>query len=563
LKFWWLVNSRRLGAERRGVECIAAEEGWFDLDRWCFHEGRLAAVGTIIAHDHRYPVRLVYPDQFPEVPAWVEPQEEVRWSTHQFGSGTLCLQLRPDNWIASATGADVLRSAYNLLVTEDPLGKGDQHAPSAHNVGELQAYDWGENPVLMSAACQDRIRRGEARDIKALRWMVADDLWPILVHDADDRVPPRHPPGADINTWRFEVPVFVSSKPAPAVQISRAELIAAGAFDMLTAMQLAGSAAGLVLFAGGDEMVAYNLLAEGDLHRRRIFVLAEETGIRSGRADAAKDKKVAIIGAGSVGSKLAESLLRSGICRFTLVDGDVLLPANLERHALDWRDVSFRKVNGLKRRLLHITPGAEIDVVDANLNWQRSARTHAWQVESIAGCDVIVDATGDVATALFLGAIADVNDRPFVSVEVFEGGIGGLVATSLPKRDPPFATGRAAFLAWCDEQRTKPPEPGPGRYEALSENGAPLVADDATVTMTAGHAARVVLDILEGNPAPVTSAWLLFGYARAWLFDGHGHTIRLSVGERSGNDTTEEDPDAKEFALKLFEEWLSENSTPS
>lgn len=558
MKFWWLADTRRLGAERRAVETLARDEGWFELDRWRFHEGNLSAEGVIVAHAQRYPVRLVYADQFPEVPAWVEPQEEARWTTHQYGAGTLCLQLRPDNWVPAATGADVLRSAYDLLIIENPLGEGGERAPSAHRIGEIQAYDGGANPVLIGAGCRDRVRTGTAIDLKALRWMAADEVWPILLHDEADRQGPRRPPGADLNSWRFEIPVFVSTTAAPSSAADRAALIEAGGFGPETA-DLLGGATALVLFAGDEELAAYHLLAEGDAHRRRIFVLPNEEGWRSGRAPGVAAKQVAIVGAGSVGSKVAESLVRSGAARLTLVDGDVLLPVNLERHALDWRDVGFRKVHGLRRRLLAIAPGADITVVEQNLNWQRSARTHAWQTTSVADCDVIVDATGDAATALFLGAVADANGRAFVSVEVFEGGIGALVATCLAGRDPPFAVGRAAFLAWCDEQGVKAPEPGPHQYEALAGDGTPVIADDAAITMTAGHAARVILDILDGRPAPVTSAWLLLGYRRDWLFDGHGHTIRLSVGARPPAKPADEDAAAKAFAMDLVKEWLGED----
>lgn len=557
MKFWWLTNTPRLGAERRAVEMSAATDGWFELNRWRFHEGKLCAEGVIVAHAQRYAVRLVYPDQFPEVPAWVEPQEEARWTTHQYGAGTLCLQLRPDNWTPSTTGADVLRSAYDLLVIEDPLGKGGERAPSSHQIGEIQAYDWGANPVLVGAGCRDRLLVGRADDLKAIRWMAADEVWPILLHDKQDRQSPRRPPGPDVNSWRFEIPVIVTALAPPALRPGRAELIDAGGFAPEIAEFLTGSDA-LVVFLGGGELSVYHLLTEGDPHRRRVFALSEEAGLRSGRALEAAAKQVAIVGAGSLGSKVAESLVRSGVMRLTLVDGDVLLPANLERHALDWRDVGFRKVNGLKRRLLGIAPGAEITVVDQNLNWQRSARTHAWQIASVADCDVILDATGDAATALFLGAVADANGRAFVSAEVFEGGIGALVATSLPVRDPPFAAGRAAFLAWCDAQGVKAPEPGPRRYEALAEDGTPVVADDAAVTTTAGHAARIILDIIDGRPPDVGAAWLLLGYRDAWLFNGNGHTIRLSVGERSPGEAPAEDVDSKEFVVALVKDWLGE-----
>ena len=561
MKFWWLIDTLRLGTERQVVETLAAKEDWFELDCWCIHRARLVVLGTILAHGQRYPVRLVYPDQFPELPAWVEPQEEARWSTHQYGAGTLCLELRPDNWVVTATGADVLRSAHNLLIAEDPLGKGGKRAPSAHSVGELQAYNWVLNPVLIGTGCHDRIRSGDVREPRALRWEVGNDVWPILIHDAEDRLSIRRPPGADLNSWRLELPVFVSPNPAPTVAMDRSNLVEAGGFDLTTTTQLTDSTAGVLLFAGGEELIAFHLLPSGEPHPRRIFVLPDEGGVRSGRTDAASERQVAIVGAGSVGSKIAESLVRSGVSQLTIVDGDVFLPSNIERHVLDWRDVGFRKVDGLRRRLLQIAPGAEIVIVNDNLNWQRSARTHAWQVASVANCNVIIDATGDPATALFLGAVADANQRAFVSVEVFEGGIGGLIATCLPDRDPPFAVARASFLSWCDEQGVEPLKGGSRRYEALAEDGLPVVADDAAVTMTAGHAARVVLDILDGVPAPINSAWLLLGYAKGWLFDGHGHTIRLCVGERSAVDTTREDPHARAFAMELLREWKDEDPT--
>lgn len=564
MKFWCLTDFRRLAEEKRAVEAIATDEAWFELERWAFHEGKLAAVGIITAHCIRYPVRLLYPDQFPEVPAWVEPQENVKWSTHQYGSGgSLCLELRPDNWVATATGADVLRSAYNLLVLENPLGEGSgqARAPSAHHVGEIQAYDWGANPVLIGAGCRDRVKDGEAQDLRALRWMADKDVWPIMVHDSQDRTSPRHPPGADINTWRGEIPAYVSLNAAPAEATDRRSLIDAGDFDPLTAEQIGDKGAALVLFAGGSDLAVYHLIDENEPYRRKVFVLPDQGEARSGRAPDAAAKRVAIVGTGSVGSKIAESLVRSGISHLTLVDGDVMLPGNLERHALDWRDIGFRKVHGLRRRLLHIAPGADITVVDQNLNWQRSARTHAWQVASVADCDLIVDAAGDAATSLFLGAVAAANRRSFVSVEVYEGGIGALIASCLPGRDPPFAAARAAFLAWCEQEGAAPPEPGPRRYEALAEDGMLLVADDAAVTMAAGHAARVVLDILDDQPAGPEAAWILIGFRKGWRFDGHGHTIRMSVGDPAEPLGETQDAEAQAFVLALAKEYLGARST--
>jgi hypothetical protein len=175
---------------------------------------------------------------------------------------------------------------------------------------------------------------------------------------------------------------------------------------------------------------------------------------------------------------------------------------------------------------------------------------------------VIVDATGDAPTALFLGAVAKANDKAFVSVEVFEGGIGALIASSVPGRDVPYSEGRAAFLAWCDAQNCPVPTSGYRRYEAVADDGTPFVADDAAVSIAAGHASRVILDIVDGKPAPRTGAWLLVGMSAEWVFDGHGCTIRLDVGALRETDGATVDQAALDFVLGLAKQVYGANPSP-
>lgn len=565
MKLWWLTDFKRVGVEKASVDQLAADESWFSLSRWRINSSRLLADGVITAHGVEYPIRLVYPDQFPSVPAWVEPQDpEVKWSSHQYGKGgPLCLELRPDNWSPEATGADMLRSAYNLLETENPLGADDHgKVPSAHNVNDIQSYDWRENPVFIGSGCLERIRNGSAENIRALRWMAEnDDIWPILVYDAEDSTKVYHPPSIDLSSLRFEIPVLVAKAAPPnPVPADRMTLASALTIDEASLPQNGGL---VIVTVNENEVIPYHSPTIESVYPRKWVVISDEHGLRSGRAMEATDKRVAIIGQGSVGSKISEMLVRSGINRLLIVDGDVFLPANLERHILDWRDVGFRKVNAVKRRLNQIKPGASIIAEPYNLNWQRSAKTHAILFDDLAGCDLIVDATGDIPSSLMLGAVASENMKPFVSVTVFEGGLGALIARSIPGVDPTYVTGHAAYNAFCEAQNISPPKSGSKTYESINESGDPLVADDVAATIAAGHTARVVLDILDRTVGPQDRSWMLIGFRSGWLFSGHGHTISLDVGPATSPVEPINDEEARMFAFALAKEELDAIASPT
>jgi molybdopterin/thiamine biosynthesis adenylyltransferase len=256
-------------------------------------------------------------------------------------------------------------------------------------------------------------------------------------------------------------------------------------------------------------------------------------------------------------------LVRSGINQLLLIDGDVFLPANLERHILDWRDVGFRKVNAVKRRLNQIKPGARIIANPFNLNWQRSAKLHATLFDELAGCDLIVDATGDTPTSLLLGSVAFENKKPFVSVAVFEGGLGALIARSVPGLDPTYVTGYAAYNAFCDEKNVAPPKSGSRAYEMINETEEPVVADDVAATIAASHASRVILNILDNTVGPQDRGWVLVGFRRGWLFSGHCHTISLDISPTTSHPESVDDEESRMFALALAKEALDAIASPS
>ena len=73
-----------------------------------------------------------------------------------------------------------------------------------------------------------------------------------------------------------------------------------------------------------------------------------------------KQKRVVVLGCGSVGSLVAMELARAGVERFVLADSDTLEYHNVCRHQCGIEDVGDLKVNALKRKLKNINPKVEV-----------------------------------------------------------------------------------------------------------------------------------------------------------------------------------------------------------
>ncbi|NDV77897.1 ThiF family adenylyltransferase [Dysgonomonas sp. 511] len=86
--------------------------------------------------------------------------------------------------------------------------------------------------------------------------------------------------------------------------------------------------------------------------------------IGSTMMDKLSDTRVIIFGVGGVGSWCAESLVRTGIKRLTIVDSDKVAETNINRQLMaTTKTIGRLKVDVLKERLLEINPDAEITAI--------------------------------------------------------------------------------------------------------------------------------------------------------------------------------------------------------
>ena len=109
----------------------------------------------------------------------------------------------------------------------------------------------------------------------------------------------------------------------------------------------------------GTEILAFDLVLSADVGRlATVLEPSSSPRLDKNHSDLAT-RKVAIVGCGSMGSKIATTLARSGVGEFILVDDDILLPENLVRNDLDWREVALHKVDGLADKLEYVQPGTQ------------------------------------------------------------------------------------------------------------------------------------------------------------------------------------------------------------
>jgi len=98
------------------------------------------------------------------------------------------------------------------------------------------------------------------------------------------------------------------------------------------------------------------------------------------------EKKVAIIGCGSVGSRIAELLIMSGIRNLILIDYDLYEADNIFRHILDSRYINVNKATALSDQLQSRFPYISVEPV--------KERVTKW-LSLFDDMDIVIDAAGE------------------------------------------------------------------------------------------------------------------------------------------------------------------------
>lgn len=570
---WWITQIERAQAERVAIADLESRAQWLEIVNWHLESGLRLAVDVVITHDSEtFSLRLTYPAYFPEAPPSVIPTDGRRLSWHQYGAGgELCLEFRADNWEPSVTGAMLLESAHRLIAGERSADEGIP-VPSAHHVtvgqqtrgkafrflvdGDTMAA-LGSLTELTAHSIQLALRSFDGTFLATVKSMgegesgwssriPMPEAWPreaIAVRVSDQAVTSEHSSAPRLAE-------LLTSIGLPEVS---QEVLASGTFHLL-----------LISPSSAHLLMVYDHSGQRSLSAYHTIELPDDGLLRGHGAQVALgEKRVAVVGCGSVGSKIATSLARAGVRRFVLVDHDIFLPGNIVRNDLDWRAVGVHKTDALRVRIREISAAAEVIVRRVALGGQESAESTLSVMTELSSCDLIVDATANPNVFNYCSAVARKHNKSMVWAEVFGGGIGGIVARARPDIDPSPQIARRQIAAWCETKGVPAPLSRAVDYSQLGsgDSSPPLVADDGDVTVLAAHATRLVTDTLIYREESIfpQSAYAI-GLTRGWIFSAPFETWPI-VYTAEGPWSEPSNPNSSEQVIQLLEELSAAGET--
>lgn len=125
----------------------------------------------------------------------------------------------------------------------------------------------------------------------------------------------------------------------------------------------------------------------------RVRLLVGDTNMKR-----LEEARVIIFGVGGVGSWCAESLVRSGVKRLTIVDSDRVSVTNINRQSMaNVETIGRVKVEALKEQLLTINPEAEISALQEIFSDETAENFHLEDYDYILDC---IDSLKDKASLI-------------------------------------------------------------------------------------------------------------------------------------------------------------------
>ena len=225
------------------------------------------------------------------------------------------------------------------------------------------------------------------------------------------------------------------------------------------------------------------------------------------------EKRVGIVGLGSGGGFVAQSLAMSGVGRFVLVDEDQLEPTNIVRHVADARYVGRNKAEVMAELIHQRNPNAQVETYTGRIENN---------LEALDDLDLLIVGVDDEGAKYHINEACLERDLVAVYAGVYERGEGGDVVVIRPYHGPCYA-------CWSAELREGLPQETDGEaldYGMIGPEGT-LEAEPGLwlhVTRVAGVQADFALKELlreTGRQEPFPTNTVILANSPLEIMEGH------------------------------------------
>ena len=200
------------------------------------------------------------------------------------------------------------------------------------------------------------------------------------------------------------------------------------------------------------------------------------------------ERRVLVAGCGSVGSRIAEDLARSGVRHFVLVDPDEVSLPNMARSVYARADVGRAKVAVLAERLRGIAPETEVSTT-------RRFLREITPEDILDGVDLVVLATDDMTEQAALAKVAYEKRIVQVAAAMYRKAAAGEVMIAVPEARTPCWACAVGTSALSTSERPDTNYGVDGRLVAESGLGA-------SINLVTSVASLLAIGLLAGPGSP-------------------------------------------------------------
>lgn len=200
------------------------------------------------------------------------------------------------------------------------------------------------------------------------------------------------------------------------------------------------------------------------------------------------ERRVLVAGCGSVGSRIAEDLARSGVRHFVLVDPDEVSLPNMARSVYARADVGRAKVAVLAERLRGIAPETEVSTT-------RRFLREITPEDILDGIDLVVLATDDMTEQAALAKVAYEKRIVQVAAAMYRKAAAGEVMIAVPEARTPCWACAVGTSALSTSERPDTNYGVDGRLVAESGLGA-------SINLVTSVASLLAIGLLAGPGSP-------------------------------------------------------------